>query len=160
MLWGRALSDGRFYPIPPNWYTLDLVPRRFRDPVFYEWVAQVELNDSQPLRMELNQYEQLVLPEAGIGTAALAIGGRHIATPEPVQYSRRTAERPCTKFYPDCGLWNPALRHLVNPFSGNARLGLDPDSFMDRPREGWHAPVEICWRTSPRHFTNDGGRSG
>jgi hypothetical protein len=26
MLWGRALPDGRLYPIPPDWYSLDLVP--------------------------------------------------------------------------------------------------------------------------------------
>ncbi len=116
--------------------------------MFYQWIAQVELNSGNPLRMELNSYDQLVLPEAGIGTAALAIGGRDIVTPEPVHYSCRTAERPCTEFYPDCGLWNATLRHLDNPFSGNARLGLDPDSFVDTPREGWHAPVEVCWRAS------------
>jgi hypothetical protein len=24
MLWGRALSDGRMYPIPPEWYVMQL----------------------------------------------------------------------------------------------------------------------------------------
>ncbi len=56
MLWGRALSDKKFYPMPFNWYTLDLV-RLWDDRTglpYYHWVANVELNSMLPLRMELN----------------------------------------------------------------------------------------------------------
>jgi hypothetical protein len=104
-----------------------------------------------PQRMELNDYDQLVLPEAGIGTAALAIGGRDVVTPEPVQFSSRTAERPCTEFYPDCGLFNATPRYLDHGLSESDRLGMEPSLAilaMDRPLEGWHAPVEVCWRAS------------
>ncbi len=113
MLWGRALSDKKFYPLPFSWYTLDLV-RLWDSPrastPYYHWAANVELQSMLPHRMELNDYDQLVQQEAGIRTAALAIGPRDVVTPEPVQLSRGTEEFPCTAFYPDCGLFDAAPR--------------------------------------------------
>jgi hypothetical protein len=29
MLWGRALSDDGFYPIPPDWYSIHLVSANY-----------------------------------------------------------------------------------------------------------------------------------
>ncbi len=82
MLWGRAVSDERFYPIPPIWYSLDLVPHRIKVSEHYQWVCQVEPNRSKPIRMEFNSYAELSRPGAGGRQAALAIGGRDVVTPE------------------------------------------------------------------------------
>jgi hypothetical protein len=174
MLWGRALSDKRFYPVPFAWYSLDLVrvPRRFRDagdrrdhPLrttpHYRWVAQVELHQAHDgygaPRMELNTYDQLDEALVGIGVAALAIGQRDIVTPEQraelVSYGNATAESPCTAFYPDCSLFHAAPRPIEPQFITNerawrSRLGMGPTQVPARPREGWHAPVEVCWRAT------------
>jgi hypothetical protein len=136
MLWGRALSDKKLYPIQFSWYTLDLVRKwdnlRSRAQ-YYHWVANVGLNDMFPQRMELNDYDQLVQPEAGIGTAALALSVHDVVTPEPIQFSRRSEEFPCTTFYPDCGLFDPAPRCIDNLLSGRDRLGMQPSYALDRP---------------------------
>jgi hypothetical protein len=59
LLWGRALSDGRLYPIPTWWYSLDLVPDLREDVSVYQWVCQVFDFSRTPVRMELNSQAPL-----------------------------------------------------------------------------------------------------
>jgi hypothetical protein len=161
MLWGRALSDKKFYPVPFPWYSLDLVREWDRPvrtaPQQYRWIARVELqhrpNGYGAIQMELNKYDHLDEAWAGIGVAALSIGHRDPVTPEPIPYGSATEESPCTVFYPDCGLFHAEPRsiepyHIANERPWRSRLGMGPTHGATRPLEGWHAPVEVCWRAT------------
>ena len=161
MLWGRALSDKRFYPVPFSWYSLDLVREWYRPvrtaPQQYRWIARVELQHHRDgygaPQVELNKYDQLDEASAGIGVAALSIGHSVPVTPEPIPYGSATEESPCTVFYPDCGLFRADPRRIdpqliANERPWRSRLGMGPTQTATRPLEGWHAPVEVCWRAT------------
>ncbi len=97
MLWGRALSNDQLYPIPLQWYSLDLVPHRNEATALYRWVCQMEIYRADPIRMELNSHAELLRPRALPGGPALSIvAGRYPIAPELVQRTRGTAEKACT----------------------------------------------------------------
>jgi hypothetical protein len=144
-LWARALSDGEFYPIPTWWYSLDLVPdlREPEDVSLYQWVCQVSNFCPTPIRMELNKQVPLIHPSGEV--YALTVDeATDIITPEPVQGSKGTAERPHTVFYPDTGLWSDHQCVVSQRLDGRQ----EPRHITERPLEGYYAPVEICARSS------------
>jgi hypothetical protein len=97
MLWARALSDGCFYPVPTWWYSLDLVQDQREHVDAYQWVCQVRTFSPASIRMELNRQVPLRHPDPEV--RALSVEpGRDVITPEPVQRSSGTEERPCTPF--------------------------------------------------------------
>ncbi len=139
LLWGRALSDGKFYPIPTWWYSLDLVPDLREDVSLYQWVCQVYDFSRIPVRMELNS--QVPLRHRSGEVYALTVDEEtDIITPEPVQGSKGTEERPRTVFYPDTSLWCD-LRCVESERYGGRQ---NPQrSTAERPIEGYFAPVDI-----------------
>jgi hypothetical protein len=143
MLWARALSDGRFYPVPTWWYTLDLVQDQREHVDMYQWVCQVFSLAPTNIRMELNSQAPLWHPNPEV-RALLVDPERDIITREPMQGSKGTEERPYTAFYPDVSLFCD-MRSPVLERSGG---GDEPRPIYERPREGYYAPVEICARSS------------
>ena len=110
MLWGRALSDGILYPIPPQWYTMCLCFHSTyppEGPPCYRWVVHTAHEVSGHAgqgRLDLNVMFAIINDR--LCTAMLCNHAEdEIFTPEPVQRSRGTAARPSTVFYPDAGLW-------------------------------------------------------
>ncbi len=141
LLWGRALSDGEFYPIPTRWYALDLVPDLREDVSWYQWVCQVSNFSPTPIRMELNGQVPLNHPSGEV--YALKVDeATDIITPELVQGSK--GERPFTVFYPDTGLWSDRRCEVSRRLGGRQK----PVHITERPLEGYYAPVEICARSS------------
>jgi hypothetical protein len=143
MLWARALSDGCFYPVPTWWYTLDLVQDQREHVDVYQWVCQVFTLAPTNICMELNSQVPLRHPDREV-RALLVDPERDIITPEPVQGSKDTEERPYTAFYPDVSLFCD-MRCPVLERSGGRD---EPRPIYERPREGYYAPVEICARSS------------
>ncbi len=142
LLWGRALSDGRFYPIPTWWYTLDLVPDLREHVSLYQWVCQVYALAPTNIRMELNS--QTPLRHRSREVYALTVEAEtDIITPEPVQGSKGTEERPHTVFYPDTSLWCDLRCAASERFGGQE----EPRRIFERPLEGYYAPVEVCARS-------------
>jgi len=142
MLWARALSDGCFYPVPTWWYALDLVQDQREHVEAYQWVCQVRTVNLTNIRMELNRYNPLRHPDPEV-CALSVVPGRDIITPEPVQMSSGTEERPCTVFYPDVSLFCDMRCPVMQQRGG----GDEPRPVHERPREGYYAPVEICARS-------------
>ncbi len=143
MLWARALSDGRFYPVPTWWYTLDLVQDQREHVDMYQWVCQVFALAPTNIRMELNRQSPLRHPNREV--CAFAVDAeRDIITPEPVQGSKGTAERPHTVFYPDTSLFCDIRCPVSVRFEGRE----EPRRIHERPFERYFAPVEICARSS------------
>jgi hypothetical protein len=135
MLWGRALSDWGYYPIPHDWYSMHLVRANYNIGC-YQWVCRSNVGRT---RMELNEQEALIDPDSGI--ARLVVDTEHdIVTPEPVQASLATVDRPATLFYPDVDLWT-SLRRSDDPCDG---LHLEPRRLQHLPWEGGcFGPVEV-----------------
>ena len=142
MLWARALSDGRFYPVPTWWYALDLVQDQREHVEAYQWVCQVRTFNLTKIRMELNRHYPLRHPDPEV-CALWVVPERDVITPEPVQRSSGTEERPCTAFYPDVSLFCDLRCSQMERNGG----GDEPRPVYERPREGYYAPVEICARS-------------
>ncbi len=145
LLWGRALSDGKFYPIPTWWYALDLVPDLREGVSWYQWVCQVSNFSPTPIRMELNGQAPLDHPNREV--RALKVDeDTDILTPEPVQGSKGTADRPFTIFYPDTSLWSDSRCEVSRRLGGRQ----EPVHISERPLEGYYAraQAEICARSS------------
>jgi hypothetical protein len=143
LLWGRALSDREFYPIPTWWYSLDLVPDRREDVSLYQWVCQVSNFSPTPFRMELNKQVPLIHPSGEV--YALTVDeAMDIITPEPVQGSKGTAERPHTVFYPDTSIWSDHRCVVSQRLDGRQ----EPLHITERPIEVYYSPVDICARSS------------
>ncbi len=138
MLWGRALSDDGFYPIPPDWYSMHLVQANYNIGC-YQWVCRCDIGRT---RMELNEQEALIDPDSGVVWLAVDTE-RDIITPEPVKASLATIDRPATLFYPDVGLWT-SRRRSDDP---NDDLHLEPRRLQSLPWEGGcFGPVEVLTR--------------
>jgi hypothetical protein len=154
MLWGRALSDGALYPIPPHWYTMALSSQTvypYEGYPLYQWVCyvceQVSGRAGQA-RSELNTMQAVIDDENS--TAKLCVhADSEIITPEPVQRCRRTTEKPATKFYPDVGLWCN-LPRLPAYADGPSSLsfGFEPYSLdsVGSTYPGVCGPVGTYWR--------------
>jgi len=142
MLWARALSDGRFYPVPTWWYALDLVQDQREHVEAYQWVCQVRTFNLTKIRMELNRHYPLRHPDPEV-CALWVVPERDVITPEPVQRSSGTEERPGTAFYPDVSLFCDLRCSQMERNGG----GDEPRPVHERPREGYYAPVEICARS-------------
>jgi hypothetical protein len=151
MLWGRALSDGILYPIPPHWYTMCLCFHSTyppEGPPCYRWVVHTAPEASGHAgqgRLDLNVMSAFINDK--YCTAQLRVHAEdEIFTPEPVQRSRGTAERPATVFYPDAGLWSN-LPRIPAEISGPTTFALDPYSLESTgtASPGVCGPVEVFW---------------
>jgi hypothetical protein len=100
-MWGRALSDGCFYPIAPSVYKLALTPLEERNgnTQRYQWQARTHghLAFNTPVEMQ-----EVVAHWSG-NEARLAVTGP--VAPEFVEGG--WALRTPTVFYPDGSLWAP-----------------------------------------------------
>ncbi len=102
-MWGRALSDGCFYPIEPSVYKLTLTPIEDRDGVTvslrYQWQARTHghMAYSVPVKMQ-EVFAQWIGDEARLPVSVPA-------APEFVEHG--WADREPTVFYPDGSLWAP-----------------------------------------------------
>ncbi len=72
MLWGRALSDDCFYPIPSDWYSMHLVQANYSIG-YYQWVCRCDSGGRT--RMELNEQEALIDPDSGAVSLAVDADG-------------------------------------------------------------------------------------
>jgi hypothetical protein len=103
-MWGRALSDGCFYPIAPSVYKLALTPPEERngDTQRYQWQARIHGHLAFNIPVEM---QEVVAHWTGStpGEARLAVSGP--VAPEFVEagWPHRTS----TVFYPDGSLWPP-----------------------------------------------------
>ena len=152
MLWGRALSDGKLYPIPPDWYVLQLAFARmypFSNQPIFRWscmVAHWASGGVGQARLELNTMEPVFDDEAC--TARLVVHeDSEIITPEPIQRSLGTREKPATIFYPDAGLWSMLPRLPYQPGDLESPFGLEPDGLdsVGTAHPGVFGPVETFW---------------
>jgi hypothetical protein len=152
MLWGRTLSDAKLYPVPPDWYVLQLgfagvYP--FGTQPFYRWscvVADWASGGAGEAKLELNTMDPVFDDEAC--TARLVVHEEYeIITPEPVQRSRGTPERPATIFYPDAGLWSILPRLPYQPGDLESPFGLEPEGLasVGYAHPGVYGPVETFW---------------
>jgi hypothetical protein len=100
-MWGRALSDGCFYPIAPSVYTLELKPLEERNggTQRYQWRARTHGHSALSIPVEM---QEVVAHWTG-DEARLSVAGP--VTPEFVEagWPHRTP----TVFYPDGSLWTP-----------------------------------------------------
>lgn len=135
MLWGRTLSDGRFYPIPHDWYSLCLRPQiRGLNTHYYEWFCHMA-EDGATMQLETVALRFAV--EDGVAVYKGLAHSVGPVTPEPVQLSSVTEHWPATEFYPDAGLWN---EHR----SQRGLRSRQPVGLEATPSEGGvYAPVEI-----------------
>ena len=99
-LWGRALSDGQFYPIPPSMYGLEL-GQSLTEPGRYIWAAHINGAASRGIPMELETVSATV---NAAGRVYLEPGD--VVTPEFVEQNARAAGYQPTVFYPDAELWS------------------------------------------------------
>ena len=142
MLWARALSDQRLYPVPHHWYSMALLhdTRNWGDGshTSYRWVCFTH-DDTGTVRMELN-VSQAVINDTE-HTAILRVDPDSTVTPEPVARSLGTDTRPATVFYRDLGLWanRPRLHDTDLAF------GMDPLSLAHTGHPGIYGPVETYW---------------
>ena len=70
-----------------------------------------------------------------------------IISPEPIQRSRGTPERPATVFYPDAGLWSVLPRLPYQPGDLESPFGLEPEGLesVGSAYCGVYGPVETFW---------------
>ena len=97
-------------------------------------------------RLELNTMEPVFDDEAC--TARLVVHeDSEIITPEPIQRSLGTREKPATIFYPDAGLWSMLPRLPYQPGDLESPFGLEPDGLdsVGTAHPGVFGPVETFW---------------
>jgi len=99
-LWGRALSDGRFYPIPPSMYGLEL-GQSPAEHGRYIWAAHINGTVPRAIPMEL---ETVSVTVNAAGRVHLEPGD--VVTPEFVEQDASGAGYQPTVFYPDVELWS------------------------------------------------------
>ena len=76
--------------------------------------------------MELNTMAAVIDDKSN--TARLCVHEDcEIISPEPIQRSLGTPERPATVFYPDAGLWSVLPRLPYQPGDLESPFGLEPD---------------------------------
>ncbi len=109
----------------------------------YQWVCQVYALAPTNIRMELNS--QTPLRHQNREVYALTVDAETDSiTPEPVQGSKGTEERPQTVFYPDTTLWCDLRSAALERFGRRE----EQRRIFERALEGYYAPVEICARSS------------
>ena len=96
--------------------------------------------------MELNTMAAVI--DDKNGTARLCVNEDcEIISPEPVQRSLGTPERPATVFYPDAGLWSVLPRLPYQPGDLESSFDLEPDG-LDSVGTAYprvFGPVETVW---------------
>ena len=112
-MWGRALSDGSFYPIPPSMYRLDLF-RCNPDPdgtQWYQWNAQVHGKLPYSIPVEMQRVRAVEVGRDQHGDPFMALEDPTIVTPEFVEEQWGCGESAITPtvFYPDASLWSNEL---------------------------------------------------
>ena len=152
MLWGRALSDGRMYPIPPEWYVMRLAFEEVYPPgaeATYRWICMVAdwvSGGVGQAKLVLNTMAAVI--DDKNCTARLCVHEScEIISPEPIQRSLGTPERPATVFYPDAGLWSVLPRLPYQPGDLESPFGLEPDGLdaVGSAYCGVFGPVETFW---------------
>lgn len=103
-MWGRALSDGQIYPLPPSTYLLSLEPLGSADGgrQRYRWRAETfgRLGHNIPIEMQ-----EVEADWSDNGVMRLRSPGP--VAPELIEQGWETEAAP-TVFYPDRSLWEPA----------------------------------------------------
>ena len=152
MLWARALLDGKMYPIPPEWYGMRLAFNEVYPPggeASYKWICMVASwvsGGAGQSRLELNTMAAVINDK--LCTARLCVHeDRKIISPEPIQRSLGTPERPATVFYPDAGLLSVLPRLAYQPGDLESPFGLEPDGLesVGIAYPGVFGPVETVW---------------
>ena len=106
-MWGRALSDGAFYPIPPSMYRLELVERTPWDgeKAWYQWVAHTHGHLPFCIPIEMQKVRALEYGRNVRGDPLLDLEVSGVVTPEFVSREWDGDGSAPTVFYPDVSLW-------------------------------------------------------
>jgi hypothetical protein len=128
-LWGRALSDGRFYPIPPSMYGLEL-DQSITDRGRYIWAVYVNGHLPRSVPMELATVSVTV---TAAGRVHLEVGD--VVTPEFVEERAQEAGYRPTLFYPDRDLWSDEPRDGQFPEEPTPLGNSHPDAYFVAPVE-------------------------
>ena len=113
-MWGRALSNNRFYPVPPSMYRLDLVQCNpdSEGVDWYQWNAQVHGKAPYCVPVEMQKVRAVECGRDEDNDPILDLEVSSVITPEFVEdrwgYDPNFGLTP-TDFYPDVSLWSRDL---------------------------------------------------
>ena len=118
-MWGRALSDGVFYPIPPSMYRLELVERTPWDGerAWYQWVAHTHGHLPFCIPIEMQKVRALATGTTQHGDPSFDLEVSGVVTPEFVSRDWNGDDAP-TVFYPDVSLWLGEVEDSGGPDMG------------------------------------------
>ena len=167
-MWGRALSDGQFYPIPPSMYRLDLTECEPADDIskWYQWTAETHGdqhgNQRYSVPVAMQQVRAVQTGRDHLGDPILALEESTVVTPEFVEEGLASETNIPTDFYPDASLWEGTAVTVEHwsPETPSAMCG----SWVDKPI----APVEtyfcscfqqICIRAASSRLWDRAGRT-
>lgn len=130
-MWGRALSDGCFYPVPPTMYrlALELIDQGNGHTQTYQWVARTHGHLAYNIPVEM---QEMVVEWQNNGGRFREPGP---VAPGLVDVGFETEAAPTT-FYPDRSLWSPEL--LEEEDRGEIPVGIGGGTAA-----GYVAPVAI-----------------
>ena len=134
-MYGRALSDGEFYPIPPSMYLLRVVHggpcaiAGYRES--YRWEARAHGHDAYEVPIEMQTVGAVQIgSDSGGAVWDLEVSG--VVAPEFVSREWATNGHEPTVFYPDAKLWYPFLcRNMAGVYES-------PETQLVLPR--WRLP--------------------
>ena len=163
-MWGRALSDGLFYPIPPSMYRLaptECEPAADNSK-WYQWTAETHGHQRYCIPVEMQRIRAVQTGRDYLGDPILALEESPIVTPEFVEEGLASETNIPTNFYPDASLWESAAVKAEHwfPETPSAMCG----SWVDIPI----APVEtyfcscfqqICLRAATSRLWDRAGRT-
>ena len=142
-MWGRALSDGQFYPIPPSMYRLDLTECEPADDIskWYQWTAETHGDQRYSVPVAMQQVRAVQTGRDHLGDPILALEKSTVVTPEFVEEGLASETNIPTDFYPDASLWEGIVTaEHWSPETPSAMRG----SWVDKsiaPVENYFAPV-------------------
>jgi hypothetical protein len=106
-MWGRALSDGLFYPIPPSMYRLALTECEpaADNSKWYQWTAETHGHQRYCIPVEMQRIRAVQTGRDYLGDLILALEESPVVTPEFVEEGLASETNIPTNFYPDASLW-------------------------------------------------------
>ena len=106
-MWGRALSDGLFYPIPPSMYRLALTECEpaADNSKWYQWTAETHGHKRYCIPVEMQRIRAVQTGRDYLGDLILALEESPVVTPEFVEEGLASETNIPTNFYPDASLW-------------------------------------------------------